>query len=121
MNRPPWVREPISTRARLDPCPRCHAPTIRALDSPTAGLDVRLDPTPLGLAEELHARISGRMTYDLIGGGDRKEIALRDQWSIRQRKWPVLPAHKCPGVGPLKGPVSRPRRKERANDDRPPF
>ncbi len=119
MPRPRWIPERISTTARFEPCPKCHALTIRALDNPVAGIDTRLDPTPLDLVAELQARISGRWTYDLIGIGARKEIAFRDQWRIKKRNWPVLPRHQCPGPVPTTA-LLRTRRK-REVDDEPPF
>lgn len=119
MNRPRWVPERLSTTARFDPCPRCDALTIRALDSPVAGLDVRLDPTPLDLIGEIRARLEGRATYDLIGTL-KKEIAYRNQWRIKKRNYPILPAHRCPGPVSTKALfLNRPRK--RAADERPPF
>lgn len=118
MTRPRWLPERPSTRARLTACPRCRAAVIRALDSHIAGLDVRLDPVPLNIHAELTARISGRLTYDLLQAGFGHEIAYRDEMRIRKHEHPVLAEHRCPGPIPA-GAITRHR--TRRSDARPPF
>jgi hypothetical protein len=122
MTRPSWTPERLSTRARLEPCPKCHALVIRALDGPVAAIDVRCDPTPLDLIGELSIRLQGRATYDLIGRTDRKELAYRDEWRIKKREWPVLPKHICPGPVSTKALIETRKPKPRkATNDVPPF
>ncbi|MEV1202795.1 hypothetical protein [Microbispora rosea] len=120
MTAPRWTPERLSTTARMESCPRCHALTIRALDSPVAGLDVRLDPIPLDLVGEIQARLEGRATYDLIGTL-KKEIAYRNQWRIKKRKYPILPTHKCPGPVSTKALFLNRPPTRKATDERPPF
>src|SRR5690554_1779857 len=48
-------------------CHRCRALILAALDSPVAGIPVRLDPVPLTAEQELAARLAGRATYNLTG------------------------------------------------------
>ncbi|GLY81857.1 hypothetical protein [Actinoallomurus iriomotensis] len=84
-------------QAVLVACGRCRCAVIHALDAPVCAFEVRLDPEPLTEIEELQALMSGRMTYDLIRVGHHHEIAYRDQWRIRKRKYPVLVTHQCPG------------------------
>ncbi|WP_152471670.1 hypothetical protein [Nocardiopsis gilva] len=87
-------------RAQLDVCARCRAVVVLALDAPLAALTVRLDPVSLDPAQELHARLAGRLTYDLFPAGQHQEVAERDQFRIRQRHHHVLAAHECPGPIP---------------------
>jgi hypothetical protein len=64
---PPWldISEPQSDRARIQRCPRCRHPVIRALVGRVAALDSRADPEPLDLRTELAARLAGRQTWCL--------------------------------------------------------
>ncbi|WP_069883482.1 hypothetical protein [Streptomyces luteocolor] len=64
---PPWLdtSQPQNDRARTQLCPRCRQPILRALVGHVAALDVRADPTPLDLAQEVAARLQGRTTYCL--------------------------------------------------------
>lgn len=64
---PPWIDTgtPLTDRPRAQQCPRCHQPILRALVGHVAALDVRADPFPLNQAQELAARLQGRMTYCL--------------------------------------------------------
>ncbi|WP_331445828.1 hypothetical protein [Streptomyces xanthochromogenes] len=55
----------MSDRPRLRRCPWCHAPVLTALVGNPCGLNVRADPVPLGLADELRARLEGRFSYCL--------------------------------------------------------
>lgn len=92
------LQNPASAlHAVLTSCPRCACALIHALDAPVAAFEVRLDPEPLNQIEELTALLAGRMTYDLIPVWGHHEIAHRDQWRIRNRKYPVLATHQCPG------------------------
>ena len=64
---PPWLdlSTPLTDRARLQLCPRCRQPILRALVGQIAGLDTRADPKPLTPLEELATRLQGRWTYCL--------------------------------------------------------
>lgn len=110
--------------AVLAGCPRCHCALIHALDAPVAALDVHLDPEPLTEIEELQAVLSGRMTYDLIPVWGHHEIAYRDQWRIRKRKYSVLATHRCPGRIPATVAMQiKPSTTTKGDryDQRPPF
>lgn len=64
---PAWLadRNPVSDRARIQKCPRCQQPVIRALVGHIAALDIRADPRPIGPAEEIAERLAGRLTFCL--------------------------------------------------------
>lgn len=66
-NPPAWLdlSQPLNDKPRAQQCPRCHAPVLRALVGNPCGLDVRADPHPLNVRQELAARLAGRMTYCL--------------------------------------------------------
>lgn len=85
--------------ARLDTCPRCDAAIIVALDHHTAALTVRADPAPLDAEAELAARLSGRLTYNVLGRDDL-QLHLRDSEHMASRTHPVVAAHTCPGPIP---------------------
>lgn len=85
--------------ARLDTCPRCDAAIIVALDHHTAALTVRADPAPLDAENELHARLQGRLTYNVLGRNDL-QLHLRDTEHMASRPHPVVAAHTCPGPIP---------------------
>jgi len=80
-------------------CHRCRALILAALDSPVAGIPVRLDPVPLDAEQELAARLAGRATYNLTGIS-RMAVVYRDADTITRRTWPVLADHVCPGPIP---------------------
>jgi hypothetical protein len=113
----------LTTRAQLDPCPRCRALTIRALDAPIAAIDTRLDPVPLDVAAELAARLQGRWTYDLFTIAGRHEIAERDLFRIQApRRFPVLATHTCPGAIPASAlRALRKKTARKKTNERPPF
>lgn len=64
---PSWIdlSTPLSDRVRSQLCPRCRQPILRALVGHVLALDVRADPKPLNLRQELAARLQGRTTYCL--------------------------------------------------------
>jgi hypothetical protein len=101
--RPPtWLadRNPNSDRARVTKCPRCQQAVIRALVGSFAALDVRADPQPLGLAEELTARLAGRSTYCLaIRPYLPHRLLDRTRWHIAAGTCThtVVATHRCPG------------------------
>lgn len=80
-------------------CHRCRALILAALDSPVAGIPVRVDPVPLDAEQELAARLAGRATYNLTGIS-RMAVVYRDADTITRRTWPVLADHVCPGPIP---------------------
>lgn len=86
-------------RPQLQRCPRCRALILAALDSPVAGIPVRVDPVPLDAEQELAARLAGRATYNLTGIS-RMAVVYRDADTITRRTWPVLADHVCPGPIP---------------------
>lgn len=99
-------------------CHRCRALILAALDSPVAGIPVRLDPVPLDAEQELAARLAGRATYNLTGIS-RMAVVYRDADTITRRTWPVLADHVCPGPIPgdlLDNPAPAP-----APGDVPPY
>ncbi|MFB9432782.1 hypothetical protein [Streptoalloteichus tenebrarius] len=80
-----------TTRPTPTPCPRCGRLHLTGLDE---GVPYRVDPAPITLSAELHARLAGRRTYALIAG----RLALRTPSRIRgdhRGRPPVLPAHQC--------------------------
>ncbi|WP_017612098.1 hypothetical protein [Nocardiopsis salina] len=93
--------------ARLDTCPRCGAAIIVALDHHTAALTVRADPLPLDAETELHARLSGRLTYNVLGRDDL-QLHLRDTEHMASRGHPVVATHECPGPIPATAIPSAP-------------
>ncbi|MFF3324926.1 hypothetical protein [Streptomyces sp. NPDC002889] len=64
---PSWLdfSSPMSDRPRTQLCPWCKAPILRALVGHVAAVQVRADPRPLDLQQELAARLQGRLTYCL--------------------------------------------------------
>ncbi|MDN3356061.1 hypothetical protein [Actinomadura sp. DC4] len=119
------LRNPASAlHAVLAGCPRCRCLVIRALDEAVCAFDVRLDPEPLAEIGELNALLAGRMSYDLIPIAGHHEIAARDQWRIRNRKYPVLATHRCPGRIPATAAAqfkSSTMKGDRHAAKRPPF
>lgn len=94
MSRPSFV-PPVGQRPRLGTCPKCAAYIIEALDSPVAARHVRLDPTPVDLATELAATLTGRASYALRDGA-RPFVQHRDSFVINaHRSDPVLLEHRC--------------------------
>ncbi|MGH3381871.1 MAG: hypothetical protein ACRDP6_44800 [Actinoallomurus sp.] len=92
------LQNPASAlHAVITACARCRCVLIHALDAPVAAFEIRLDPEPLTEIGELTALLSGQTTYDLIPVWGHHEIAYRDQWRMRKRKYPVLATHRCPG------------------------
>jgi hypothetical protein len=118
----PRYTPPVSTRLRAETCPRCLALTYRALDRDTAGLDTRLDPAPVpDPTHELGLRLTHRRTYDLIGTGQRPEIAYRDPARIRtDHRHPILATHTC--HAPVPGlPLTLDTEPDRPPPTDPPF
>lgn len=81
--------------AKPGTCPRCNAPVLRARAGRIAALDVTADPTPLNLADEILARLDGRLTWRLITTAlGTQRIAWRSP-SVPTAD-PVIADHTCP-------------------------
>jgi hypothetical protein len=79
---PPHIAAERAARAaetvRHRPCPRCGADTLTArTPDRVAAVDVRADPTPLDPTGEILARLDGRLTWCLTGGG---HVPARLRW-----------------------------------------
>lgn len=117
---PPWLdlTTPQTDRARIQRCPWCHQPIIRALVGNPCGLDTRTDPAPLGLAAELEARRAGRFTYCLrlhphlpprllnrgpehIAAGRCPHVVVADHQCTRTAQPPAIPAPPQPAPNRL--------------------
>lgn len=113
---PPWLdlSVPRSDRARLQPCPRCRQPVIRALIGNPCGLDTRTDPTPLNPTAELRARLNGHQTYCLrIRPWAPTRLLTRSPEHITAGTCThlVLAEHHCPRDRRLTGQPSAARRR----------
>jgi hypothetical protein len=103
---PAWLadRNPTSDRARLQDCPKCKRPVIRALvGGRLAALDTRADPQPLDLAGELTARLAGRSTFCLsIRPHLVPRLLERHRWHIAAGTCThiVVALHNCPNRQP---------------------
>ncbi|MGS2641698.1 hypothetical protein [Streptosporangium sp. G12] len=108
--------------AGISLCAGCQQPVLRGLDDERAALPARVDIAPIDEFGEALALIQGRMTYDLIGGAQKKELELRYEWHINKaRKYPVHAAHKC-GTPPLPStPAQVPDILTEAENDDVPF
>lgn len=89
-------------QARLEACPSCDSAIILALDDTVAGLPVRADPLPLDAAQELQARLEGRLTYNLHiqHWSGRRTLNERLPEHMARRDHPVIATHTCPGPIP---------------------
>lgn len=104
-----WVNPGrVSPLAKLEPCPRCFEPTLRAQDG-NVGLisELRVDPRLLNAQWELEQVLAGRLTAELwVSTGPRPPMVYsRDQWRITDSPGTtrrlVVPVHHCgemPGV-----------------------
>jgi hypothetical protein len=91
---------PHSDRASIQRCPRCHATVIRALVGNPCGFDVRADPQPLDLQQELTARLAGQLTFCLvIRPWIEPRIRHRGPEHITSGRCThtVIAEHQCPG------------------------
>ncbi len=81
-----------STVARGKPCPRCHKPTLVALDE---GIPARVDAIPLAdLQAEIAALLQGRWTYIHTTYG---HLVHRDPNRIAANtiRGPIHAEHRC--------------------------
>jgi hypothetical protein len=85
---------------RLRPCPRCGADTLTArTPDRVCAVDGRADPTPLDATAEILARLAGRSTWCLTGGGHTPpRIRWRGRWHIASGRCThtVIADHTCP-------------------------
>lgn len=100
---PAWLQRTLAGRhhraAALRLCTKCKAPVIVGLDADHCALTAECDPIPLTPLGEAIALITGRRTYTLTPGPDRKELDYRDEWRIQTpTKNPILAQHKCGAV-----------------------
>ncbi|MEU8316641.1 MULTISPECIES: hypothetical protein [Actinomycetes] len=83
--------------AKSGTCPRCNAPVLTARAGRVAALDVIADPTPVTAAEEILARLAGRLTWCLITTAlGTRRIVWRNPRFTPHGKYPVLQDHRCP-------------------------
>lgn len=97
---PAWLKRrqtgDTSRAATLRLCPTCKRPVLTGLDADHLALKATCDPTPLTALGEAVALITGRRTYTLTPGKDRKELDYRDEWRIANpTKNPILASHQC--------------------------
>jgi hypothetical protein len=99
---PAWLadRNTATDKVRVQKCRRCSAPVLQAWVGRTAALDIRADPRPIGLAEELAIRTAGGFTYCLsIRPHLPPRLLDRHQWHIAAGRCThtVVTDHHCPG------------------------
>lgn len=91
----------LSETANLIPCPKCHTPTLQALDW---DLDYRAttttDTTLLTTNQELQALTNGRTTHELRITATGIIINQRNTWNLAARPantnhYPIAPSHQC--------------------------
>jgi hypothetical protein len=98
--RADWLADKIERDAcavRIEPCPRCTAPVIRArTPDRVLAVDVTADPLPLDPVGELAALAARRRTWCLV---IRRylpaRIRWRDQWHMRTCTHLVVADHRC--------------------------
>lgn len=92
----------------------CHRIIWYALDQ---GMPVYCDTADLTLTQELHARLSGLMTFNHV---PRIGLWLRDEYGVR-RSGIVLAQHEHhSGFDKLEGPTCRTATSKKATDLKPP-
>lgn len=105
-DQPKWLTERIeqsSDRIRKGTCLHCHCPVLRARAGRIAALDVIADPQPITAAEEILARLDGRLTWRLITTAlGVQRILWRNPGFVPHAKHPVIADHRCP-TRPVQG------------------
>lgn len=95
----PTFEHLISTTAKPDSCSTCQAPIW---DLWVEGVRVKVDVEPLGLSDELAARLDRRMTYQARKYEQGFRLKPRDRFNIEvgdhDRKV-ILALHSCQAVG----------------------
>lgn len=122
---PAWLQRrqagDTTRAATIRLCPSCRAPVLVGYDADHLALKAVCDPTPLTPLGEAVALITGRTTYALTPGRDRKELDYRDEWRIgHPTRNPILAAHQCDGIDlrPFAQPPE-PKKKADANEQCP--
>lgn len=93
----------VSTTAEASECPKCHRGIWIALVN---GFEVKVEPTPLNLSEEVVLRMESPKTriFQTMGIGGKFELQSRSAWHITKgdAKAIALPEHDCkrndPGI-----------------------
>jgi hypothetical protein len=118
----------VSRGARLTRCPRCHTRTLTGLDADRCALAATVDPTALDHLGEYLALATGLRTYTLArrtnaSGNPRWEIDERTRWAIahKERRYPVLPQHRCGTHLPANGSAAFVRPTTHVATEHPPF
>lgn len=95
--RPPWLYDgPLTDRARLTGCTRCHRAVLEALADGV--MPAHVDLAHLTPAQELEHLLAGRMTLRLWPDpptSDVRRLAFRSALDIRARPGRGLPVHDC--------------------------
>ncbi len=87
------IRRPAQTAT----CTRCGRHILAAISS---GITIAANPQSLTVNEEIAARLTGRIIFDIIVYGlpRRMYLEYRDLGRVRAgRKHAVVAAHECPG------------------------
>lgn len=95
--RPPWLYDgPLTDRARLISCNRCHRPVLEALADGV--MPTRIDLAYLTPLQELEHLLAGGMTLRLWpdpATSDTRRVAFRRSWDIQAHPGHGLPIHDC--------------------------
>jgi hypothetical protein len=102
----------IDRPARLIPCHGCRRHILSAI---SGGITIAADPEAADIHAEITARLSGRMTYDILILAQRPYLEYRSVFRIRpERIYPVVADHQCAAGGrplyqliPPKTPVKK--------------
>lgn len=106
---PQWLQDQIPAdtprtgkTVNLQPCRKCGAITLHALDTATDYVtDTRADPALLTNDQEVQALLDGRTTHTLrLHLITEPELASRNRWAIQNQPsntsaHPVVPDHRC--------------------------
>jgi hypothetical protein len=86
----------INRPAEITACSHCGQKTLTAL---SGGLTTAIDPSPLSIAQEIAAIITGKPTFDLIPSGRSLYVEWRDMTRVKaSRLYAVAAIHTCPGA-----------------------
>lgn len=96
---PEWLRRTLGDTyrsVRLRTCTRCNAPVLAGLDADNCAFAARVDMTPISATGEAVALLTGRRTFDLVGGGGEKKLYIREDHNIKSdRRYLVFAEHRC--------------------------
>lgn len=91
----------VSRNARRIACPRCHAWTLRGLDSDMCAIDARVDLVPLSPVGEVVALLANLGTWRLTRSANKWRLDPRDPETIKAVPagtvigGDVVPRHEC--------------------------